>query len=408
MKFLTLITSFFSFIIGISSIIQAQELATAKIAYKEKKYNEAKLILDTLVTQESHNTSAEVWFYRGKVYMDIAADIRGAYNQLDSMALYKAYDSYKFAQLYKPQAFADSATQNLKKLHPLALNTAGSYYKQAYKITKEKGESAASLDSTVLKQYGIALRAAELAHVLQPADTLGYSIALYSAWLIRDYDAYIRITQNLINKITDNPVKHKLYEGLITACRDKLNDNDKTLLALEMALRDFPQDVKFREARTALIVASQKSEAMIQDALEKAGLNPKSAEAHFELAKIYQQYGKLQEALTNYEKAIKLDPSNIQAMFYAGGICYNEGAKKQKQINAMTFTEYQKQGKPLEIEVDSAYQKALPYFEQLYALGFYNQDVLKSMTRIYKRLKMSEKLNALKAKLTDLNIKIPE
>jgi hypothetical protein len=95
-------------------------------------------------------------------------------------------------------------------------------------------------------------------------------------------------------------------------------------------------------------------------------------------------------------------------MFYAGGICYNEGAKKQKQINAMTFTEYQKQGKPLEIEVDSAYQKALPYFEQLYALGFYNQDVLKSMTRIYKRLKMSEKLNALKAKLTDLNIKIPE
>ena len=72
----------------------SQELNEAILAFEAHELDEAKLIVDQLIAKKENHNNAKIWFYRGKIYANIANDLRGIYLKLDTLALFKAYDSF--------------------------------------------------------------------------------------------------------------------------------------------------------------------------------------------------------------------------------------------------------------------------------------------------------------------------
>ncbi len=387
--------------------LQAQTLQDAYIAINEQRYEAARQVLELLQENETNDPKqqTEIGFLKAKTYAFIASDIRGTFSGQDTIALFKAYQAYQEVIQMKDvqNSYTDSSKIGLDSLQSTALNIAGKYYKKAYKMTREIG---ASKDLQTNSMYKIAFRTAQLAKKLDAKDTLAHSIAAYAAFLSQDYPNYIQTVKDLI-RILDNPkIKYEHYENLIATCRDVINDTKETLLVLDLALQDFPNDEKFLEARIALQEAlGTNDEKLLNDAKARVKASPSDPNNYFNLAIVYQRLEKTYEALDNYEQCIRLDPSNFTAIYNTAGIYYNQGIKKLKEIDKLTFTEYQKVGDKIEKQADGFFQDSKIHFEKLYTLDASNVIVLKSLAQIYKRLKMSEKLAEIESKLTQLEKK---
>ena len=381
-----------------------QDLEEVRIAYQAKKYDEAKYLIDDLMKKNNNMADSKTWYYRGLVYYGIASDLRGSFVKLDSMALFKSYESYIKSIEANTSVYTDSSKIGLDSLFKPAVNAAGNYYKQAYALANGK----TNLDRHTLDLYQKAYNTADLARKLNTKDTLAYSIAAYSALNMRDYQNYISITEDLIKIITIPKEKYKHYEGLLYVCRDVLDDNEFTLSVLEKALKEFPNDKKFEEARLKLNVDNDKEENLIKDAKEKIKKTPNEPLHYYNLAIIYQRYHRFDEAIENYKKCIQYDPSNFDAYFYIGGIYYNLGANYLKELNELTFTEFQKKGHETEKKAKKEFENALPYFEKLNILSPDNENILKPLYYIYKNLKYEDKMTSIKDKLLAMGVEVTE
>jgi tetratricopeptide (TPR) repeat protein len=396
---------YFLLIISLSDsyILFAQDLPSAKQSLRLHKYEEAKLIVDALILDSLLTQSPEVWYVRGLVYTTIAGDIRGTSTNTDTLVLQKAYESYYKCLIINQKPYLDSAKIGLNALHQITINSAGNYYKQAFQKIKTNGEITALTDTTTFALLRLAYQTADLANQIKPNDTLAYSIAAYSALYLEDYEAYNQVAEKWLSKINLPQERYKHYEGWLAVCRDKMQDPQLTLAILEKALKEFPNDSKLKVARLTLSVEANKEENIIELAKERIKNNPRDPQAYFNLGNVYQKFNKNAEAIVQYQKVIQLDPSNFQAMYYVGGIYYNQGVSKLQEISQITFTDYQKSGELLEEEANVPLKLALPYFEQLHALSPRSEEVLKPLYQIYKRLKMKDLAEKTKQKLILLN-----
>jgi tetratricopeptide (TPR) repeat protein len=397
---------FFGILLSPNHQMQAQTLQDAYIAIGEQRYEAARQVLDKLTTDSTSTTTdkAELWFLRAKTYAYIAGDIRGTFTGQDTVALFKSYKAYQEVLNLSSQErlYADSAKIGLDSLHNVALNIAGNYYKQAYKMTREIG---ASSDLQTNGLYKVAFQAAELAKKLDFKDTLSHSIATYSAFLRQDYPNYIRAMKEMTEVLEDDKIKYERYENLIATCRDVINDSEETLRALDLALIDFPDDEKFLKARIALNEEmGQNNEKLLNDAKSRVKTNPGDPINYFNLAVVYQRLNRSYEALDNYIRCISLDPSNFTAIFNVAGIYYNQGVEKLKEIDELTFTKYQKEGEKLEKQADTFFKDSLSYFETLQKLDPDNLVILKSLKQIYTRLKMTVKSKQIKDTLNEMGV----
>ncbi len=386
-----------------SYTLLAQDIESARQSLRLRKYEEAKLIIDNLVMDTLWEKSAEVWYMHGQIYTAIAGDIRGTSTNTDTLVLHKAYDSFYKCLIINQKPYTDSAKIGLTQLHQITINAAGNYYKQAYQKIKVNGIETALTDTLTFSLLNLAYQTANLANQIKPNDTLAYSIAAYSALYLEDYRAYNQVAEKWLTKIYLPQERYKHYEGWLAVCRDKMKDPQLTLAVLEKALKEFPNDSKLRTARLTLSVEANKEDNLIELAKEKIKNNPRDPEAYFNLGNVYQKFNKIEEALAQYQTVIRLDPSHFRAMYYTGGIYYNWGVAKLQQISQITFTDYQKYGETLEQEANIQLKLALPYFEQLQALSPRNEDILKPLYQIYKRLKMKDLAEKTKQKLILIN-----
>ncbi|MDX2305460.1 MAG: tetratricopeptide repeat protein [Microscillaceae bacterium] len=376
--------------------IYAQDFKEAMLAFESQEYDEARLIIDQLIEQESQN--AEIWYYRGKIYAEIANDLRGIYLQLDTLALFKAYDSFVEALNIENSNFKDSARAGLDSLYNTAINSAGKYFKQAF---QRERQTSSSNDIRTYSLFRAAFGASNLAIRLNPKrDTLSYAIAAYSALSTGYFDDYVETTENLIQNLPNQEDKYRHYESMVAICRDRINDLDLTLAVLDKALAVFPDDEKFQTERININDELGKNhDKLLLDTKAKIKANPREPINYYNLAVIYQRMERYDEAIENYYTCIEYDQSNFDAMFNIAGIFYNRGIDKLKKISKLTFTEYQIRGDKEEASANQDFKQALNAFERAYALYPNNIKILGPMYYICKRLKMKDKESDLKNRI---------
>ncbi len=380
------------------SAVLAQDLQEALVAIGDEDYRAAKLIIDSLIQTPPHDQAPEVWYYRGEIYNELANDLRGIYNNpYDTAAIYKAYDSYlKVRQLDIYHPLADSSMKELDTLFNASINTAGNFFQTA--LEEESKTYNQRPPSFITDLYRKALSAAQLSQKLNPDDTLGYSIAAYSALALGSYGEYIKNTESLLQVLPRSQSRRQHYKSLIAITEKR--DLTQTLRILDRALEDFPNDAEFQKKRIIILEEIGSNEMQqLEDALAQAEAEPYNPINYYNLGIIYQRMKSPKEAKANYKKCIQLDPSNFDATYNLAGIIYNQAVSILKEIGKLNFTDYQRKGPPMEEEANKIFKKALPYFEKLYGLDPTNQRVLIPLYHIYKRLDDESRAEAIKSEL---------
>jgi tetratricopeptide (TPR) repeat protein len=362
-----------------------------KLALSDKKYEDARDYADILIQDSLQKNNSEAWFYRGYAHYMMLSNLQGIDVSTDSLALFKAYQSYLTAIELKSNAYADSAKIALGSLQKTAINFAGRYYKEAESLVK------GNLSGKTY--YKKAFEAAQIARKIHPTDTLAYSLEAYSALALQDFEGYEQTSLQLI-KILPKNRRLRHYEALMKVYRDVMVDTAKVIEILDKALSDFPTHEKFKQERKNIHVKHDNAEKLITEAQQEVLESPQNPMKYFQLALLYQKYEYIEEAILNYQKCIDIDPSNANAYYMLGGIYYNKGAESLKSVDDISFTEYHQNRKEIEKEARDNFEKARPYFETLLHFQPDNPSILNPLYQIYKHLSLKDKANALAEKLS--------
>lgn len=113
------------------------------------------------------------------------------------------------------------------------------------------------------------------------------------------------------------------------------------------------------------------------------------------------------------EKVLEQDPKNYAALFVVGAYYYNQAVDPHVEASKMKVTDYLENGESLENKKEAFLQKALPYFENAYAVAEDKNRVKGILQGIYQQLGLipnarittDEVRSKLDAKLSEIEFK---
>lgn len=138
-------------------------------------------------------------------------------------------------------------------------------------------------------------------------------------WEIQGAITYYKLSISL------DPKKLDSYVAL-AECYKQINDMDLYKQTLIVAKPNFDKDFKSIDKINALLVEASEnpmadSKEMINtnilgdDVSYYSCINPKTAQTYLKLADIFTKFGNYEEAITDYNKALKLDPKNPEIYY---------------------------------------------------------------------------------------------
>ncbi|MCS6822414.1 MAG: tetratricopeptide repeat protein [Microscillaceae bacterium] len=357
-------------LVGCSQILLAQYNKAAN-HLSNGKLKDARDAIEIAIQDEKEKVKPRTWILRGRIYFRIATDPTKLFKNLDTNAVFTAYESYKKAMELDPakgRSYKD-AKAYLDTLYYPMLNYA--------------------VDNYNAKKYANALRAAELGRELNPKDTLGFLIGSISAYFTQDFKKYKDLTEQLIKS---PEVKNKLqaYRDLAIFIRDQDKDYEKALYWADEGLKKYPNDKELNDLHVELLLKANKVDLAIEKLQKVIASNPNDAINYLKLGILYNNANLLDKALEAYNKCLELDAYNYEALFNAGAIFYNRASELLKEVNNMDMVTYNKKGKPLEDKAKAELEKALPYFEKANNVKKNEVEVLRPLYNIYNSLKRKE------------------
>ena len=371
----------------IATVAFAQNPGTAKLSYDAGKLNEAKEQIDKAIENEKHAAKSKTWYFRGLIYAGIASDQTGMFKKLDDNPIQKAYDAFMKAMELEPEKKGsyDDAQKAIKDiLHPSIINWGVAKY--------QDDDISAALDAFVMAQK------------TNPADTLPYMYAADLAYQLEKFDVFKSCIQKVISQPAKNKIRYYAYYAFYL--RDKEENNEEALKILNEGLKqdktlDRENYKLLQDMQLDLYIKTNKMEEAISEIKKTIDADPKNAKNYLNLGILLEKVEKPEDALKAYEKSIELDPTH-DAIFNAGALFYNKGAKIIEVVNQMPLQEYNQKGKAEEEKAAVEFKKALPYFERLYKMDSKDSQVLRPLFTLYQSLKMKDQADKISKEMEAL------
>jgi tetratricopeptide (TPR) repeat protein len=149
------------------------------------------------------------------------------------------------------------------------------------------------------------------------------------------------------------------------------------------------------------IKAGKNEEALKNLAIAKAE-DPENYSLYFAEGILYLNANKYDEAITDLTKSIELKSDLYESQYGLGAAYINKGA--DMFVKANDIMDVNKYNAAIE-EAMAVFAKALPYMEKADELKPNDVDAMRGLQQLYYRLKMTDKYNAVKAKLDALEQK---
>lgn len=149
------------------------------------------------------------------------------------------------------------------------------------------------------------------------------------------------------------------------------------------------------------IKAGKNDEALKHLAIAKAD-DPGNYSLHFAEGIIYLNDNKYDEAITDLTKSVELKPDLYDSQYGLGAAYINKAS--DMFVKANDIMDVNKYNTAIE-EAMAVFAKALPYMEKANELKPDDAFAMRSLKELYYRLKMTDKYNAIKAKLDALDQK---
>ncbi len=362
--------------------------------WNKKDLVKAKEYIDKAVAYPEASTDAKVWYYKGGIYLDI--QISPARAILAPDALNIAFDAYTKARELdtKEEYKADIATR-------LAA-IGGEFFNQGIAFYKEnKFDDAIPL-------FEKAINIGKNNHTI---DTL----ANYGAALCLEKKA--AADKSLLDKAIEKyqflvDVKMKeatIYTSLASLYKDKGNIEKATGI-LELGKSLYPGNTDLIVTEANLYISTNNHAKAISSLMAAKEKEPKNVSILYAIGVTYdllkndaklpddERAKYFDDAIAAYKETLKVDSNYFDAIFNLGAIYFNKGGEVINEANKLPINETAKYDKLL-ADGNNFLNQALPYLEKCEIMQPQDKPTLVSLKEIYTRLKNTDKLAKLNAKL---------
>ncbi len=387
----------------------------------KEKLEEAKKLIDGAYTNEAVAGMYKTWLVRGNIYNEVAG-----------MENTKLVLNAK-AKLDNPNAPV-IALESLTKAMSLAVK--GYEKKDVIASLQETSQFLNNFGSNAYnnndfigayKNFGGVLKVDKLITeaggkaILQSKDDVNrqtYITAICALSAKADDDALPYFEELAAANYTDSTgAGAVVYESLYKLYEKK--DNAKAEKYLAEGRTKYPEETNLLFAEINHFLKLGKLDELIGKLKKAIEMEPNNLSIYNTLGNVYDNLCQKEwekgdmvkadeyfnESLKNYAQVLAKDPNNGTALYSSGALYYNKAAIISKEANKLA-NDYTKDGtrkyNEKKAEMESYFDKALPYFERADAVDNKDVNTLIALKEIYAKKGNFEKSNAAKARLEAL------
>jgi tetratricopeptide (TPR) repeat protein len=217
----------------------------------------------------------------------------------------------------------------------------------------------------------------------------------------------------LADKKYDKPA---IYESLYNL-KAKKSSPEEAYPILENARKQFPEDLSLLFAEINHYLKLQKMNELIARLETAIKMEPTNVSLYSVMGNVYDNLhqklakeggdqtevdGYFAKSLEYFNKAIELDPKNVEALYSIGALYYNKAALTSQKMNALN-EDYSKEGlkkfNDLKAIVFKQFDESLPYFQRAEALNPNDTNTLIALKEIYAKKDQLELSKEFKTRL---------
>jgi len=374
-------------VISISAVTFAQKgKVTSALSFIEQgSLDKAKEALDQAMTHPKSMNWFNTYFAKGKLAQAVFKSDNPAFKAYYTDPLGEAYSAYEKSIELDPKGGAKKKIITGMVYNSLALD-----------LYTQGGQQFDSKDyAGALKSFETQIAITESDKYVGVTDTGMYYNAGLAAMNAKDHQTAIKYFEKCAEME---------YQGINTYFQISQNylDMGDTLKA-ETILKDLR--TKYAGNKNVILelidlyIKAGKNEEALENLVIARTDDPDNYSLHFAEGIIYLNEDRFDEAITSLSKSVELNPELYDSQYGLGASYINKASDMFAKANdIMDVNEYNK-------AVDEAmavFAKALPYMEKANELNPNDVYALRSLRELYYRLKMTEKYDAVKAKLDTL------
>ena len=171
----------------------------------------------------------------------------------------------------------------------------------------------------------------------------------------------------------------------------ELGDTAKAVESIKKSIDLFPEEPWFMQNLINLYINSGQEDKAINYLDLAIEREPNVGQYYNSKGSILARIGRFEESLAAFEQAIAIEPNNALFLETLGFAYVELGNKLNDDAAYLDAKEYAK----AKVEIDKAFNTALPYFEKAYELEPDNYEYKRSLRSLYYRLGMDDKYEAL-------------
>ena len=356
---------------------------TAALSYIDQNMlDKAKESLDQAFTDEKSKDWFNTYFAKGKLCQAIFTADNPKYNSYYADPLEEAYAAYEKAMELDPKGGIKKKIITTSVLNTLA----NSLYSQGSKRFEAKDYEGA------LKSFSTQIKISEDPIFVGALDTGMYYNAGLAAVNASKYNEAVTYFQKCADmKYLGITPYYQMYQ-----CYMNLGDTIKAESFLLQLPSKFPGDKTVTLQLIDLYIKSNKYDEAFKYIKVAKETDPDNYSLYFASGIMYLNQNRFDEAISELSKAVELK-GDVYDLQYAMGVAYiNKAAAMFVKANdIMDVTKYT----AAIDEANAIYAKALPFMEKALELKPDDVFAMRSLKELYYRLKMTDKYNAVKAKL---------
>ncbi|MFL5808863.1 MAG: hypothetical protein ACJ749_05030 [Flavisolibacter sp.] len=214
----------------------AQDLKEVQEKISKGRYDEAKEKIDKFLADPANRSTANAWYYKGKVYKELARDDSAGTLTFDAGK--EAFDAFRKYQELDKKNVMMAVDQNLElfQLYDIFYNRGVKYYNDAsYDTAFNKMKTALELEEYIVK-HGFSYKEFSFPSL----DSNLLHLTASAAWLAKKQDQAIPYWEKLANARIKTKDLKDVY-GLLSSYYAKKNDQQKALKYLTIGKELYPE-----------------------------------------------------------------------------------------------------------------------------------------------------------------------
>lgn len=346
---------------------------------------------DAITLAEGHEKSMNVsktWYYKGQIYAAMSGlQENPELSEGASLAAYEAYQkTVELEKNEKRKKHTKDAMNGLFLLSP-------SFYNEGYAFfEKNKYEEAYGNFAKVLEINEMAAQSSKDA-----GGTIDTNAVLAAAYAADRGGLKPEAKKHYTQLMDMNYEDAAIFQSLARIYRED-GDAAKADEILAKGREMFPDNSALIIDEINRLLSEGKDEEAVSQMEEAIKLDPENATLYFAMGAAFDKKGDAEQAIKNYQKSIDLKPDYFDANYNLGAVYYNQAAEKTKEASTLDLNDQANYDR-LKGESDELFKKALPFFEKALALNGEDRNNLIALKEIYARLNMFDKAKEIGDKL---------